>query len=309
MTDLGRAIRLLSRTNLVWSLALYVADEPFSPEMLRHPATRVFNSRQLALGRPSPHTRADPFLFERDGALYLFHEVVLPRGHGKIAAFRTRDLVDFEDLGIILDEPHHLSFPYVFTHDGAVFMLPEASRGGGVPLYRFEDFPRGLKKTRDVVAGAYCDSFLLERLGLWYLFTTSPAGLEIHVSDDLLRGEFRPHSLNPVCVDLRFNRSAGATLTLGGRLCRVAQDCSTTYGRNVSVLAIDELTPETYRETLRSQDIFDLRQPWNSNGAHHVSATMFLGRTVVAVDGKHPDLYINRFARALPPVPSPSLAG
>ena len=57
---------------------------------------------------------------------------------GKIACWKTNDLKSFEYCGVVLSEPHHLSFPFVFRSGDRVYMLPETEQAGELTLYRFE---------------------------------------------------------------------------------------------------------------------------------------------------------------------------
>ena len=278
----------------LWNFALYVQDEPFSHEMKLIRPRQVFNSRRIKFGAHYPRDQADPFLILDEGHLYVLYEKRLHRGLGEIACVRTRDLETFEDLGTILREPHHLSYPFVFRHQSDIFLVPEARDSGEVPLYRFGHFPFGLQKVRSLLNGSYADSFVIKWGSLWYLFASSKSGLEIYFTKDILRGGLTPHPLNPVVTDPRFARNGGGPLTIGGSLVRVAQDCSRSYGRNVMLLQIDELSPEAYSESIIRADFFDRNKDWNKFGAHHLSVTHFLGKTVIAADGASRDFLVNK---------------
>jgi hypothetical protein len=68
-----------------------------------------------------------------------------------------------------------------------------------------------------------------------------------HASSPL--GPFTPHARNPVKSDCRSARPAGPLFRREGRLFRPAQNCAGGYGTSVILHRIEELTPETYRET------------------------------------------------------------
>ena len=88
-----------------------------------------------------PHTLADPFLMVWGNALYIFLESQSPRHQGKIIGYRTTDLNNYKSLGTILEEDHHLSYPFVFNYDDSQYLIPESESAGEVALYKFEDFP------------------------------------------------------------------------------------------------------------------------------------------------------------------------
>lgn len=292
-------MNLISRGE-VWSLALFVADRPFDPDWEFDQPIKLFNSARPRLLHAMPDTQADPFLLTDNDFLYVFFERKYLGGVGKIACMRSRDLNSFEDFGIVLSEPHHLSFPFAFRHGSATYLAPESSKAGELNLYRFNKLPDEIIKARRLIEGTYVDPFLLQQKDKWYLFATSEDGLEVFVADDLLTGTFHRHPKSPIASDARYSRSAGGPITIGNQLVRVAQDCSRRYGENVSLIEICCLTPDDYSERLTKQHLFKLNYSWNTKGTHHLSVAEFKGATVVAVDGRHPDFWPNKFLRRLP---------
>jgi hypothetical protein len=202
------------------------------------------------------HTYADPFLLEHDGRHHLFCEHVRPgSGRGVVSH------VELEPEGAagppvpVLEEPYHLSYPFVFAWDGAFWMIPETAAAGQVRLYRATAFPSGWQLAQvlldDVVA---VDSTLFEDGGRWWLFTSAgrrgaSLGEELQLfgaSSPL--GPWEPHPASPVVSDIRGGRSAGVIFREDGRVLRPAQDGSRRYGWAVSLREVTELTPERYEE-------------------------------------------------------------
>lgn len=280
--------------NLVWSMALYAQADRFSfaDELIK--PIKVFDSKKLRTKIKHVHTRADPFLFVWGDELFLFFESMSIKEVGCIAVYKTTDLKNFDYLGVVLKESHHLSYPLVFNHGSSVFMIPESGAAEEVALYRFENFPYGLNKVRTLLKGKYFDSSLIFHHGLWYLFTNSEFGLEIFLTDDIEQGSLLPHAENPVTADPRISRCGGQPVVVAGNTFRIAQDCSKKYGGNVNILRILELTPDRYREELAYEGYFGCREKWNAEGGHHLSLTNFRGRTVIAVDGHHRDYLLNK---------------
>lgn len=292
------APKLLS-PNLVWSMALYSQPESFTfDDSLRVPI-KVFDSRRLRKSIVHVHTRADPFLFAWKEELFLFFESMSINEPGCIALYKTSDLKKFDYLGVILRESHHLSYPMVFAAGSLVFMIPESGAAGEVALYRFDDFPSKLNKVRVLLKGNYADSSLIFHNNLWYLFTTSPQGLEIFYTDDIENGIMLPHQQSPITNDLRICRCGGMPLEVNGIKYRIAQNCLNKYGGNLNILRILELNPDNYREEMVYENYFDCSENWNAEGGHHLSMASFADRTVVAVDGHHRDYLLNKFLSPL----------
>lgn len=284
----------LVKRSPVWSFAIYASDRPFSTDFDLDDPIKIFSSRRLRLFGSHPHTQADPFLFVDGQTLYVFYEQMQRGSVGKVACMKTSDLKTFENCGVILDQPHHLSWPFVFRADDAAYMLPESGSAGEVALYRFEALPAPLTKVRTILTGKYADPVLFEHGGMWNLLATSDAGLELFQASDFLIGEFRPHPGNPLSTDPRYRRSGGNILHLDGRMLRVAQDCSRSYGENISLIEICRLTPDEYSEKVVAPSFLKRRADWNRDGGHHLSVATFKGQTVIATDGKRSDYWLNK---------------
>jgi hypothetical protein len=191
---------------------------------------------------------ADPFPIERDGRLLLFVEdFAHALGYGVISA------VEFGGTGPVgvprpvLDIGSHLSYPFVFEHRGAVWMVPESVATGTVDLYRAEMFPDRWVKEATLLAGIEAsDATLLQHDGRWWMFATVRAGgafsdaLHIWSAPDLL-GPWRAHRGNPVLVDIATARPGGRIVRRNGKLIRPFQDCTDGYGAALGLAEIARL--------------------------------------------------------------------
>lgn len=184
------------------------------------------------------HFYADPFPFEHDRALYVFVEDY-PHATGK--AVIAVSALDSDGVAAspvpVLEEPYHLSYPQVFAHDGAIWMLPEASSGGGLVLYRAEHFPDRWTRVATLVEGPISDATLLIRDDGFWLFATDRDGDLGSTSDTLvvfhapaLTGPWSPHRTNPILVDRRRARPGGAFIHEGARTFLPIQDGTLGYG-------------------------------------------------------------------------------
>ena len=63
---------------------------------------------------------ADPFLFEYKGKLHLFYESKGLYTPGVLMMTSTSDLVHWSKPVVVLKEPFHLSYPWVFEENGKV---------------------------------------------------------------------------------------------------------------------------------------------------------------------------------------------
>lgn len=288
------ALRKIFEPNLVWSMALYTSANDFSfSDELKDPI-KIFDSRILCMRIEQVHTRADPFMFVWNDELFLFFESMSINQPGCIELYKTTDLKKFKHLGIVLKEAHHLSYPLVFMQGSSVFMIPESVSAGEVALYKFDEFPKVLKKIRTLLIGNYFDSSVIFHEGLWYLFTTSENGLNLFFTKDIENGIFKAHPENPITSDPRICRCGGQPVIVSGSMYRLAQDGSNKYGGNLNILKILELTPTSYREVMAYENYFSCNENWNTEGGHHLSLADFHGQTIIAVDGQQHDYFINK---------------
>ncbi|MEH3147859.1 MAG: formyl transferase [Methylobacterium frigidaeris] len=230
---------------------------------------------------------ADPFILTGAGRRFLFVEeygyasskglisVAEIDGDGRIGTPRP-----------VIEEPHHLSYPFVFTHAGAHYMIPESAACRRVELYRAARLPDRWERVAillDDIAAA--DVTLTRTDGTWWMFAcTHPwqssvrDTLSLFSAPDLF-GPWTPHPQNPVVVDLRAARPGGALFRKGGRLWRPAQDGSDGYGSALSLCRVDRLTPTEYRQSLET--ILRPGGPWARDGLH----TLNRGGGIEVVDG------------------------
>ncbi len=201
---------------------------------------------------------ADPFPFEREGRRFLFFED-FPYGTGK----GVIGYVEIDEAGRAspprraLEQPVHLSYPFVFSDGEASYMLPEMGAARRVQLFRAVSFPDRWVPDRillDDVEAA--DATLVRHGGAWWLFATL-AGDGGSSWDKLclfhapaLAGPWVPHDDNPVLIDAGAARPAGAMWHEGGVLMRVAQDCRRGYGDAVALCRVDRLDPAGFRQTV-----------------------------------------------------------
>lgn len=199
---------------------------------------------------------ADPFLYRANGRTFLFvEEYPYADRRGLISAAEVVDGRLVAAPAAVLKRPYHLSYPFVFEHDGAFWMIPETGENRTIELYRAIEFPWKWELSKVLMEGAaFSDATVLFHGGLWWLFvtadwfgTSTQDELSIFYSETL-EGEWEPHRANPVKSDSRFARPAGRIVRQGGRLFRPAQNCDRTYGAGIVWFEITELTPTRFSE-------------------------------------------------------------
>jgi len=194
---------------------------------------------------------ADPFIIEFKGENYLFYELYDYRKGKAVLACRIAS-ESFEQQHIVLEEPHHLSFPFVFEYESELYCMPESYSANKLSLYRFDTQKRQLVWVQDLLSAMpVIDPVLQQHEGHWYLFFMLKDLPSVHLYVYYAAspfGPFKAHANNPVKSDIRSSRPAGAFITLNNKLLRPAQDCSLHYGRAVELLEIEKLSPQHFEE-------------------------------------------------------------
>ena len=230
---------------------------------------------------PAPPGRflADPFLIERNGKTYCFVEDYLySQQHGRISVFEIGEN-GARELGLALDEPFHLSFPFLFEVGGEVYMCPESSAAREIRVYRCAEFPLRWELhavlMRDVVA---VDAMIFERADRWWMLVSINSQkvgdfseLHLFFANSPFSPNWIPHPRNPICIDCEIGRNAGLILD-GDDLFRASQSYGFGfYGESLSLHKITQLSDTAYAEE-RVATIEPKFRP-GIIGCHHISTT------------------------------------
>jgi len=286
-----RAVPRLRRVRR-WSIAIYAGDSPFALSAAPGVINPVLTAKDVS--DVSARFVADPFMIRKESLWYMFFEVLDEKtGRGKIAYAQSGDAVTWTYKGVVLDEPFHLSYPYVFASHNEIYMVPETGKALAVRLYRAVEFPTRWEFAYNLLAGRrYSDSSLIRYHNIWWLFTVADSSRNDSLSlyhSERIEGPWTEHPRSPVVTsNPHWARPGGRVFEFGGRLFRYAQDDSLWYGRQVWALEVTKLTPTDYEERLVMERPV-LRQGrfgWNALGMHHVDPhPLGSNRWIACVDG------------------------
>jgi hypothetical protein len=237
---------------------------------------------------------ADPFMIRVDGTWNMFFESLNWVGakKGEIALATSPDGFRWSYQGVVLAEPFHLSYPYVFEWGSDHYMVPESSAAGAVRLYRGDPFPRRWVLAATLLTGPqHFDNSVFHHDGLWWMFTETDhaRGTLRLFCARLLTGPWTEHPRSPVVGSNRaIARPGGRVISLSGRLIRFAQDCRGAYGSSVGALEITRLNAHEYEEAELPGNpvITGSGQGWNKLGMHHLDPhPLGDGSWIACVDG------------------------
>jgi hypothetical protein len=280
--------------NDIWSIGLYEGPDPVTLT----PASGIRNPILTASDVTDVPARfvADPFMITHDGKHHLFFELLnIKRQTGEIGHAVSNDLKTWRYTRVVLRERFHLSYPYVFEHDGEIYMIPECAKSKSIRLYRATSFPGGWTQVATILKGTkrqvpLLDPSVVFHNGHWYLFSymRKVNNLHLYVSDSLT-GPWKEHPKSPVYRNSdHFARPGGRVVRDDAMLYRFAQDGQPYYGSKAWGFRITELTPTTYREeTVSDAPVIQAgKERWNNKGMHTVDAhRMADNRWIALVDG------------------------
>ncbi len=246
ITTARRHFNRLSGKNQRWGVAYQFAENWQSSVL----------SRSNIIANPPYRFLADPFVFRHEDLDVCFVEDFDFRtNRGKISVFKISGN-KYEELGSALDEPFHMSYPFIFTVDNELYMCPETGEIREIRLYKCTEFPLrwSFHKTliKDVSAVDTNIFFFKDR---WWLLTnidSSEIGeccseLHIFYSDAFDSDAWTPHAKNPVIFDSERARNGGFFRD-GEKLFRVFQRQGfDQYGESMGIAQIKDLGTETYR--------------------------------------------------------------
>lgn len=207
---------------------------------------------------PNPPGRylGDPFVVEVEGRHFLFVEdYSLADRKAVISVCEGAPGGGWAAPRTVLEADHHLSYPFVFEHEGSIYMIPETHSAGRIELHRAVAFPHTWRLERVLVAGITAvDATLHFAPGRLWMFASVLDGPEdrgeLHLfSAASLDGAWAPHPRNPIVSDPGRARPAGRLFRRDGSLIRPAQDGARDYGAAIVLNRVDVLARQEYRET------------------------------------------------------------
>lgn len=276
-----------------WSIGIYIGDSPInfsSSDKVKNPCLTAKDVTDV----PALFV-ADPFMLNDNNMWYMFFEVLNEHTeHGDIGLAASDDGMAWRYQQIVLDEPFHLSYPYVFKWKSEYYMIPETLEPKGIRLYKALHFPDQWKFFATLLEGKYADPSIYRYDDKWWMFACPRPYkhdiLVLYYSNEL-KGPWIEHPMSPIIENnANIARPGGRVLIIEDKIIRYTQDDEPTYGSAVLAYEIIELTTKHYREkSVDGNPILKRsgnRWGWNSIGMHHIDPHQINEKKWIAcVDG------------------------
>ena len=273
----------------MWSIGIYTGPSPLELSPAGGIENPVLSAADVT-DVPASFV-ADPFMVWTGGLWHMFFEVKnLQSGKGDVGWATSPDGLRWEYRRIVLAEPFHLSYPYVFEWEGGFYMVPETLKAGAVRLYRADPFPERWVHVQDLLPVPAADPSPFRFADRWWMFLCATPWehdtLALYHAYRL-EGPWREHPRSPLLTgEPRISRPAGRVLVRDSGIVRFAQDCQPHYGTRVRAFEVSRLTLEDYEEAEHGPVLAPSGSGWNGMRMHHADAHPAPGGGWIAcVDG------------------------
>ena len=218
------------------------------------------------------------FVVTQDGRTVCFVEdYSFAEGIGSISAIELFSDKKYIEIGSVIKDPFHMSFPYIFRYKDDLFIMPETNESNSIRVYKCDEFPDKWSFHKEIMNGMRAaDSMVFEVGGKWWLLTNISdiengdlhSRLMAFYSDSPLSSNWTPHQLNPIVFDSNIARNGGLLYTENKELVRVRQ-CQKfdSYGDELSLAKIN-ITVDSYSEETIARVTPKFFK--NISGCHHI---------------------------------------
>jgi hypothetical protein len=274
-----------------WTIGIYRSNSPFHFNKLQGWINPLFRAEDVK--DVNAKFVADPFLIRENDTWNLFFEVYdNDTKQGDLAVATSSNTWMWKYQNVIIDEPFHLSYPYVFKAEDGYYLIPESFEDNSIRLYKADDFPTQWSYVKTLVEGReYVDNSIVFYNNKWWLFSsvTTNDKLYLHYADSLT-GPWKEHPQSPIVVDdVHKARPSGRLLVYDGKLYRFTMDIDPPVGTHqVMAYEITEITPTSYSEKLAQEAavVMASGSGWNGQAMHQLDPVQVDDNSWIAsVDG------------------------
>ncbi|MBE2199751.1 MAG: hypothetical protein IAE79_14145 [Anaerolinea sp.] len=274
-----------------WTIGIYQGDSPFNFPASQNKRNPVLTAEDVT-DVPAKFV-ADPFLVQDDKTWYLFFEVYNQNTkQGDLAVATSANTRSWRYQQIILDEPFHLSYPYVFKWQDEYYLIPESFEANSIRLYKAEEFPTKWTYVTTLVDDVErVDNSIVYFNDKWWIFAAPVSNdtLHLYYADDLF-GPWQEHPESPIVEgNAHISRPSGRVLVYEDRLYRYTMDVNPAVGTHqIWAFEITAISPTTYAETLVSEEpiLKGSGDGWNGHGMHQIDPHQIgPNKWLAAVDG------------------------
>ena len=260
--SLTQSISYLSRTGLLFfALAIQRLvlrnDERWGVAFIKAPWRYAILRKGIQIKNPPNRFFADPFVITKDEKTICYVEDYdYKKKRAGITAIEIIDNKNYLILGSVIEEPFHMSFPFLFEYQQELYMVPETRESNSIRLYKCIEFPLKWEYQKDILSDVEAlDSIIFDYNGKWWLLSNIAERknyfsiLMAYYSENPLSDDWVPHKLNPLVFDSNIGRNGGILDVNSSFPIRARQKQGFNfYGKSLTLAKINDLTPSSFRE-------------------------------------------------------------
>lgn len=184
---------------------------------------------------------ADPFLFKKNGEIFLFVEYFPYKLGRGIIAYAKYDEAEseFGEFKEVIKEDYHLSYPLVFEYKNEVYMMPEANESDSLYVYKAQSFPDKWEKHEVLLNDIkLVDTTPFMYNGVPYAITKvndTPEAPMMLLKLDLENWKVLGSKM--ITDDVSVSRPGGNAFEYNKKYYISTQDCKDDYGKALNLLS------------------------------------------------------------------------
>ena len=98
--------------------------------------------KSIRIKNTKNHFFADPFISKYNNRnIIFFEDYSFKKNKAAISAIEINSDKSYKQLGTVLEESFHLSYPYIFEHNENLYMCPESNNNKDIRLYKCKEYP------------------------------------------------------------------------------------------------------------------------------------------------------------------------
>ena len=175
-------------------------------------------------------------------------------GQGRISKLVIdRGTMEVRECVPLINGKSHYSFPFVMHESGKVYICPENSCAGGLPIYEYHEPEGRCLFVREMSNQPLTDAVVAEVFGDRYMLSTrlpDANGKRLWVWKQE-NGSFSADALYSIDFQESVARNAGAMFKVGEDWYRPAQKCNQWYGHAISLQRVMMDNDKLYFEEVR----------------------------------------------------------
>ncbi len=223
----------IMKKNYSWNIAVFKGN-----------FDKINHKKSITTKKSNEYFLADPFLYNYKKEYYIFAEKFVYREKkGKIVVFKYKNN-SLKELGTVINEKFHLSFPFIFKFNNKIYLIPDSSSNKDLRIYVSDKFPLKWKLHKIILKNVSATDTMVYKLDKhWQLITnlnpnnTDDLNSELFLfnSSDPVNKKWKSFKNNPIIINYSRARNGGIIFQ-DNKIYRVFQKHNfNDYGNSIGI--------------------------------------------------------------------------